>query len=38
MYGISEIPASLLIGRDGFIIWTSSNADKTLEEAIQEAL
>lgn len=38
MYGIFEIPSSLLIGRDGFIIWTSRNAVKTLEEAIQEAL
>ena len=33
-----KIPLMLLIGRDGFIIWTSRNADKTLEEAIQEAL
>lgn len=38
IYAISEIPSSFLIGRDGFIIWTSRNADKTLEEAIQEAL
>ena len=38
MYGIFEIPSSLLIGRDGFIIWTSRNPSKSLEEAIQEAL